>query len=406
MRIIITLALITIAGITGAQPIIRSNADKVSIREGNRFMKDSWTLSPEVKPDIYYSTFPKKNSTITFITDIDSISFHTEYGKTFDFIILRGKDSCYTRISASYSGVFVPQSNKRDTIPFTMHGSRIYFNGAINGHKNIAIQFDLGAGTSCVNIHSVKKTGMVFDSKVNVTNTNGSNDEPAASKNTLVIGKLKWEQIPVVQVRNMDKNEDLIIGNSLFETKVIEIDYDKKIMIVYDQLSQPPVGYSSHEVILEQHRPKIQATVSIAGKLYTDWFLFDTGRDGTMLIGGEFTDRYQLWDQYKTILPMSDKKIIVIQELSLAGLTFNDIVTNAVKNRGKSSLLGNELLNHFNVLLDNPNGIIYLKPNALKDKTYATYTRLKISAALYLSAFIILITCLVVFIRRRRKVRF
>lgn len=400
MKTFLAIVLLTIPVITFAQlAVIRSNAKTVSVRDGNQFMKNMWTLSPETKPDTYFSAFPQKNTIVSFITDIDSISFNTAYGKTYDFIILRGTDSCYTRISANYNGVYPPDSkSKTDTIPFTMHKSRIYFEGQINGHKNIVIQFDLGAGTSCVNVHSIKKTGILFDSRIIVTNTNGTNEEPASSKNTLVIGKLKWEQIPVVQVRNMDKDEDLIIGNSLFETKVIEIDYDKKIMIISDRLSHPPQGYSHHEVILEQHRPKILATINIAGNTYTDWFLFDTGRGGTMRIGGAFTDKYHLWNQYKTILPMGDKKIVVIPEVSIGALTFKEVVTNAVHS-GQTSLLGNELLNHFNVILDNPNGMIYLKPNKLENKTYATYTRLKY----YLAGIVTLIILLFVLIRKFRK---
>jgi hypothetical protein len=400
MKTFITIVLLTIPAITVAQlPIIRANTKTVSVRDGSQFMKNMWTLSPEAKPDTYFSAFPQKNNTISFITDIDSISFNTVYGRTYDFIILRGTDSCYTSISANYNGVYIPQSeSKIDTIPFTMHNSRIYFEGQINGHKNIAIQFDLGAGTSCVNVKSIKKTGVIFDGKINVTNTNGTNEEPSSQKNTLVIGKLKWEQIPVVQVRNMANDEDLIIGNSLFETKVIEIDYDKKIMIISDQLNHPPEGYSHHEVILEQHRPKIQATVNIAGKSYTDWFLFDTGRDGTMRIGEAFTDKYRLWNEYKTIFPMRNKKIIVIPEVNVGGLAFKEVVTNAVRT-GTPSLLGNELLNHSNVILDNPNGMIYLQPNNLKNKTYATYIRLKY----YLVAFVALLLFLFVSIRNFRR---
>lgn len=400
--LLLPLTILTTAFAQQQLPIIRSKSNTVSIRDGNQFMKDTWTLSPEVKPDTYFSAFPRKTSTVSFITDIDSISFNTAYDQTYDFIILRGQDSCYTRIAAKYSGVYDPEGTSgRDTIPFTMHNSRIYFNGLINGHKNIAIQFDLGAGSSCVNVNSVIKTGVIFDGNTNVTNTNGSNAVPSSSNNTLVIGQLKWQHIPLVQVKNMDKDEDLIIGNSLFETKVIEINYDKKIMIISDQLHHEPMGYTQHEIILEQHRPKILTTVNIAGKTYTDWFLFDTGRDGTMLIGGAFSDKYHLWNQYKTILPLSDKKIVVIPQLSVGNLTFNDIVTNAVKNTGKSSLLGNELLNHFNVILDNPNGVIYLKPNSLPHKKYATYTKLKIKAAGYLTGIVIVLTLLIFFIRRR-----
>ena len=81
-------------------PVIKASSRKADIRDGNIYQKGEWNLSPEVKPDIYYSLNPSKASQITFFTNQDSISFNTIPGKTYDFIIvLDGKDSCYTQIS-------------------------------------------------------------------------------------------------------------------------------------------------------------------------------------------------------------------------------------------------------------------------------------------------------------------
>jgi hypothetical protein len=81
-------------------PVIKASSRKVDIRDGNIYQKGEWNLSPEVKPDIYYSLNPSKSSRVTFFTNQDSISFNTIPGKTYDFIIvLDGKDSCYTQIS-------------------------------------------------------------------------------------------------------------------------------------------------------------------------------------------------------------------------------------------------------------------------------------------------------------------
>jgi hypothetical protein len=81
-------------------PIIKASSRKVDIRDGNIYQKGEWNLSPEVKPDIYYSLNPLKANQITFFTDQDSISFKTIPGGIYDFIIvLSGKDSCYTQIS-------------------------------------------------------------------------------------------------------------------------------------------------------------------------------------------------------------------------------------------------------------------------------------------------------------------
>lgn len=78
-------------------PVIRASSDKVDIRDGNILKKGTWTIMPDVKPDIYITT-NKNNNKVTFYTDVDSISFLIGSKKKYDFIILLNKDSAYTQI--------------------------------------------------------------------------------------------------------------------------------------------------------------------------------------------------------------------------------------------------------------------------------------------------------------------
>jgi hypothetical protein len=73
---------------------IRANSDKVSIRDGDAFYEKGWIIAPSEKPDICKT----RNKKITFITDLDSITFNTEPNKNYDFVILLGKDSAWTQI--------------------------------------------------------------------------------------------------------------------------------------------------------------------------------------------------------------------------------------------------------------------------------------------------------------------
>src|ERR1700755_706888 len=96
------LLLLLLAAASAAQnnlPVVKSNVSVISIQDGETLKKDSWTLGPETKPDVYEADLvggkPRK---VTFITDVDSISFTVEEGKQYDFIIRRGEDFCHTRI--------------------------------------------------------------------------------------------------------------------------------------------------------------------------------------------------------------------------------------------------------------------------------------------------------------------
>jgi hypothetical protein len=78
-------------------PLIKATSSMVDVRDGNEFKKSDWRISPKIKPDVYKTI--NKDSTVTFYTDIDSISFLVKKDKAYDFIILlNGKDSAFTRI--------------------------------------------------------------------------------------------------------------------------------------------------------------------------------------------------------------------------------------------------------------------------------------------------------------------
>ncbi|MBL0146072.1 MAG: transglutaminase domain-containing protein [Chitinophagaceae bacterium] len=65
---------------------IKATSVSVDIRDGSDFIKNAWTISPEIKPDIY--TTSSKGKVVTFYTDKDSISVKITTKTKFDFIIL------------------------------------------------------------------------------------------------------------------------------------------------------------------------------------------------------------------------------------------------------------------------------------------------------------------------------
>ena len=100
VKLFIALILLTFAARAQADlPVIKSNADVVSIQDGANLKKNSWSLAPEAKPDVYEAELVDgKPHKVTFMTDVDSISFEVEEGKKYDFIIRKGDALCYTQI--------------------------------------------------------------------------------------------------------------------------------------------------------------------------------------------------------------------------------------------------------------------------------------------------------------------
>ncbi len=356
-------------------PVIHATSAKASILDGSK--KVGWGLDPKLKLDIYYVNVPLKRHKVTFKTDQDKISFNIKYGEKYDFVVLlNGKDSCFTRILAKEAPT--PISMKADnsypqSIPFILIGSRIYFQGLLNGQKEVNVQFDTGAGVCCVNKISSEKLQLSFKGKTIVDNTQGVNETRVSPGNTLTLTNFTWSGLPLVEVGNMQEYEDLIVGNGIFKDKIIEIDYDKKLFIVHDKLPSYIKDYKKQADFFE--KGGIKADIIQNGKKYTSWFGFDTGRDGAMRIGPDFTSQNQNWENLKELQMLNGKKIVRLDAI-INGVEFKDIVTNAAAPsdpRGRSTIFGNQILNHFNVILDNPQGEIYLKPNNRKDEPFYNY---------------------------------
>jgi len=389
-------------------PVIRATSKTVDILDGNHLKKGYWAIMPERKPDYYFVEIPQKNNRVTFITDQDSISFETVYGKDYDFIILlNGKDSCFTRISARYRNL-VPFTRKKtgaglDTIPFRLgDNSKIYLKGSLNGSQPLDIQLDLGAGGSVIKKASIDKVKMNFDQTTTLHNTDGSNKVPFSSRNLLQIGDLAWDSVSIAVADNMTHREDLIVGNSLFRDKILEIDYDKMILVIHDTVPGHSASYSRQDLVLDGGViPFIEASLTKGGQTQKGWVMFDTGAYTTILNSQDVPIPYRILGELTQMAGSSSKRFI--PKLSIADQEFSGFNYN-VQDMGKNGLhmiLGNDLLKRFNTILDNRSGYLYLKANSLAQLPYGRrgeYYLVMIAVAAFL-----LTALIVLFIRMRKK---
>lgn len=116
-----TLLLCTILAFTTAQKAqsklqtIHSTKDEITIRNNDELFKNSWNITPRLRPDVYDYFSTRGTDKISFITDIDSIEFEVTRGNDIDFnIILNEKDTAWTRIH-SIEPDYVLETN-RDSI--------------------------------------------------------------------------------------------------------------------------------------------------------------------------------------------------------------------------------------------------------------------------------------------------
>ncbi|XOV93431.1 MAG: hypothetical protein ACFHWX_01720 [Bacteroidota bacterium] len=416
IRKLILAALLGMVGqLTLAQrdlPIISASSKSVDIRDGNHFKKGYWYIFPDRKPDYYYVEIPEKPHQVTFITDLDSISFDIKYGENYDFIILlNGNDSCFTRISATYKNLD-SYTRKRitpnpDTLSFTLgDNDKIYLKGTINGSQPLDIQFDLGNGGTIIKKSSVEKVKMEFDETITLYNSDGTNLVPASSRNLLEIGNMIWDSIGIAVADNMTHREDLIVGNSLFKNKIIEIDYDQKKLVIHDTLPHLNAGYSKHDIIRDGGTvPFIKGSLTFQGKTQKGWMMFDTGAYTSILNSSDVPITNKMLGELKSMIGIDHEAFI--PKLSIGSYEFSgfNYVTRDMDGDDFHLILGNDLLKRFNLILDNRNGHIYLKPNSLTSDLYRNpdYVVVRVVTSFL---FLLLLAGILVYRKRRKKIKY
>jgi hypothetical protein len=369
-------------------PIIHATSKSVDVREGPIFRKDDWTISPEKKIDIFYKRRCKTPEKVTFYTDIDSLSMMVEPDKVYDFIIvLNHKDSCLTRISPLKTyrkeGKKLPVSN--DTIPFELgRDNRIYLKGRINDSSPIKILYDTGAEGSGIFKGVVgNKVKMNFDGTGVTIGTGGSITTLISGKNKIQIADLIWDDEPISTAnKEFGQGSDAIVGYSIFSDKIVEINFDKNIMIIHDQ----PINtndYLKFKMKKGGVIPVVKVTLELDNRKITDWLHVDMGGTSTLTLNKDFATKHNLYGKMQKL----NESIIsgvgpatikaegqLLSQLYMGKTAFKNVpivVENSENNNtGLGSFMGMDLHKRFNTVIDYQNEYIYLKPNGLINESF------------------------------------
>ena len=364
------LFLLPICGYTQQKlPLIKAASDKASIVLKNGVVKD-WRIDPRERPDIFNTPKSGGKETIVFRTDVDSLVLRLSPGEQADFIVLlQEKDSCLTRIQSPESKDFskiVPEIH--DTLPLAINAhNTIYVTSVLNGTDTLQLNFDTGTSDLVL-------TNDALSNKIR------SAPQLYSTKYDLQIGARHYKS-KIYPAALSGHGTDGRFGWDLFDGWIVELNYDKQLMIVHSRLpayvaadnafSQLPIRYVDNIFL-------VKSTLVQDKTEQEDWFLFDSGYQRTAMLDNDL-----LRDNKFPVAQME-----VIKKMIMKGAQGNEIpvITAALETLkiGKYSLndvpaqlqtankplpginihiLGNEVLKRFNTFLDFQHNVVYLKPS-------------------------------------------
>lgn len=350
-------------------PIIRATSKAAVVyEEGQKAIR--WNLSPETKVDAYTTNKLTKPTSVKLKTDIDSINLTLKEGQYKDFIVLlNGKDSCYTRFQSpeikDCSKVF-PEIH--DTIALVLNKYNTnYIKVVINKKDTLHLNFDTGA-TEVTLIEESLQHKVKGDIKLYNT------------FHDIEIGGRTYKS-KIYDIKMAGHETDGLLGWDIFDGLIVELNYDKNIMVVHSKLPKT-IRRNKAAVKLDikyfNSRFFTQTQIAQSGTTVKDWFLFDTGYQKTAMLDNdllkqenfptdtmEFIDKVIMHGVIGNEVPVITSKLesLTIGKYELKNVPAQVMTTSKTQFGANVHILGSEVLKRFNTYLDFQDNTVYLIPN-------------------------------------------
>jgi len=357
-------------------PVIKAASNRAKIyEEGNPV--SGWNITPEANPDIFVTNKLTKAKTVKFVTDSDSIIFKIKPGEKKDFIVLlNGKDSCYTRIqSPERKDLSAIRPEIHDSIPLKINKQNtIYVLAVLNKVDTLQLNFDSGTKELVITNEALKSK---VKSKLTFYNT----------PYELQIGHRIYKA-PVFDTELSGHDTDGRFGWDLFDGMIVELNYDKGLMIVHSKMPRQVLkdkNYTKLGIHYSNQLFFVESEIEQNGVKNKDLFLFDTGYQMATLLDNDLlresnfpTDKMDIIKKTMLHGATGNEVPVITAELEklkigkyeLKNVPAQILTSNKPMSNKNAHYLGNEVLKRFNIVFDFQDNVVYLKPNKYFDTAY------------------------------------
>ena len=282
-------------------------------------------------------------------------------------------------------------------IPFKLYEDKfiIIKLPALNGKDSIIYYFDSGASTTLLDTKIAEKYNVKAAYKRKVPGASGSKVYDIATNQKIRLSdELVIENITIVleDLKKLNNTGgikfDGIIGNDILKNYLTKIDFENKNIYLYpfNEILNT-TEYKEIDFYFKNNIPIPQFPITITllnGEKFTDDILFDSGAGLFLFINKPFQEQNNILKKVgKTIISdqnnLSGKAsttLAVIKSIEIGKYTFEDTIPISISadEAGVSSypgylgILGSEIINRFNIILNYNTKQLFLKPNELFSK--------------------------------------
>ena len=269
----------------------------------------------------------------------------------------------------------------QDTIPFRLSPqNNMVISTVLNQKDTVSLMFHTGVSDVSIIEEQAKK---IFDleqsGKVEAKSWGGGGEARYLKNNQLNIGATQWDSLTIWVDKLSGAGTQGKFGPGLFGDQIVEINFDQNQLIIHPSLpdSSYMKSFSKFAATVDRGMLFLEGTLQIHDQYFVDQFMIHSGYSGTVLLNDQFSAKYSIGEQLKTISKSELKdaygnvlitKKAILRRFHIGGFSFTDIPVNFFEGalgRQKISVIGGELLKRFNMLLDLKRSTIYLKPSQL-----------------------------------------
>lgn len=290
-------------------------------------------------------------------------------------------------LSAFLSVAGNAQSHKKFSIPFEL-----------TPYNNIAVKVVLNRQDTLVLMLATASSDVTISEEamahVKTLHFNGSvdgvqswggnaNTSDYSTRNSIDIGGLHRDSVTIWKDLQSGQGTFGKFGLNLFKGKVVELDFDRKLLIVHPALPRKSKRYERLQWLPPGEDMMVRGVCRIGTDTLGNAFLIHSGYGGALLLDDDFAAKNKLETAIKIT---SEKKlqdafgnVITVKKGVLPGF---DLGKYQLKDtpagffagaigRQTMSILGGDVFKRFNWIIDTEGGYLYFRPNGLFDLPFS-----------------------------------
>jgi membrane-associated protease RseP (regulator of RpoE activity) len=281
-------------------------------------------------------------------------------------------------------GAQPPASKTVARIPFELNGNEIFLQLRVNGSRPLWFGLDTGAAGSVVNTATAEVLGMKMEGGHQATGAGGQVPSSRVQGVTFDIGSAQLKDLTVATIaltsieNAMGHTMDGILGYEFFRRFVVEIDYEKQFLNLYE-----PAGFvyegrgESLPISFIHNHPYVRAKVAAQGREPVEGnFVLDTGSNFPLVLLNSFVNANRLADSStKTLkifgrgvggeimMPVGRTSRLILGSYSLENPVTSFPQSGTFAQAEAAGNIGGALLRHFKVTFDYSRSRMHVEPN-------------------------------------------